>query len=77
VAGTGVSLAFLVYAFGGVRGAPIGAAERTLDGEDHFETFEEGENSATIPGAKVDRVSWNYRDPLQNRIFWISLVLST
>jgi len=48
-----VSLAFLVYAFGGVRGAPIGAAERSLDGEDHFETFEEGENSATIPGAKL------------------------
>lgn len=49
---------------GAVKGAPNGAAERTLDGEDHFATTNEGENSATIPGAEIDPVNGNYREPL-------------
>jgi len=36
-----------------VTGAPIGAAERALDGEDHFGTIGQGEDSATAPGAEV------------------------
>ena len=49
---------------GAVKGAPIGAAERTLDGEDHFERIGKGESSATIPGAEVGPVNRNYRGPL-------------
>jgi hypothetical protein len=44
--------------------SPVGAAERTLDGEDHFGTIGEGENIATIPGAEVGRAYRNNRDPL-------------
>ena len=40
--------------------------EATLEGEDHFGTIGEGENSARAPGADAGRVYWNYREPLQN-----------
>jgi len=53
---------------GAVKGAPNGAAKRTLDGEDHFETINEGENSATISGAEVGLVNWDYRDPLHDTV---------
>jgi hypothetical protein len=51
---------------GAVKGAPNGAAERALDREDHFERLNEGESSATTPGAEVDQVNWNYRGPLSH-----------
>lgn len=60
---------------GAVKGAPIGAAEGTLDGEDHFGTIEEGENTATIPGAVVGPVNRNYRDPLQKVSIGVSSLI--
>lgn len=46
------------------QGAPIVAAERTLDGEDHFENTGKGESSATIAGAEFASVNWTYREQL-------------
>ena len=45
----------------------IGAAKRTLDGEDRFEMIEKVENSATITGAESGPKTGKYRGPFQNR----------
>ena len=50
---------------GAVKGAPNGAAERTLDGEDRFEMIEKGETSATNPGAESGSIAGKDRGPLQ------------
>ncbi len=51
-------------------GAPDGAAERTLDGEDRFEMIEKGETSATTPGAKSGSISGKDRGPLHLALAW-------
>ena len=47
---------------GAVKGAPNGAAKRTLDGEDGFQIIEKGGNSATNPGDQPDEIGLDRRN---------------